>query len=341
MATGRVGQQSHTALELMDNKSSMNVDAEDEEADIGHDRATMVEGAETRRADGINMDLTWPVLVKVYFPVGNTRALFAEKRDFLREYGIDRLRQQFANRIDANGMLKTDTDRLNIFALFASGKEPLPSRAHEANEILPSEFKNDFMICVNRERADAMWESIDPRVVGKASMSKRHVFVTTKNLSWTRFNVLVFGMFGDLLDALQMLRDMKRCAQAYVAAREDWSGKVGMYFHTFGYGVEGILHLNVIDLECVGPTYYALQERNLSIDDVIAVLEDEHIADPILSREEAGLSWQMLITKHFPRNNAKSKFLATRKLLRQYGVARVQNQSSRKAACKLRIHRHS
>ena len=31
MATGRVGQQSHTALELMDNKSSMNVDAEDEE----------------------------------------------------------------------------------------------------------------------------------------------------------------------------------------------------------------------------------------------------------------------------------------------------------------------
>ena len=35
------------------------------------------------------------------------------------------------------------------------------------------------------------------------------------------------------------------------------------------------MHLHIVDLDCVGPTFNHLRHKNLSIDDAIAVLEAE------------------------------------------------------------------
>ena len=103
-------------------------------------------------------------------------------------------------------MLTTENQTQNVFARFARGTLQLPPDALEANLKLPADLQEEYMICFNRKEANEKWNSNEEGVVGKASMSKRHVFVTIKNLSWTRFNVLVYGMFNDHAKALATLR---------------------------------------------------------------------------------------------------------------------------------------
>ena len=122
-------------------------------------------------------------------------------RDVLSDYDVDRIREQMPHFIDENGNLTTGMVPPNIFARFASGSLALPPDAQELSEKLPPELRDKFLVCTNRKEADNQWESSAPGVVGKASMSKRHIFITTKNLSWRRFNVLVCGMFGDVCAA--------------------------------------------------------------------------------------------------------------------------------------------
>ena len=43
------------------------------------------------------------------------------------------------------------------------------------------------------------------------------------------------------------------------------------------------LHLHVLDMDYLGPTFHALQHRNLSIDTVIAALEAEKKKKKILA----------------------------------------------------------
>ena len=152
---------------------------------------------------------------------------------------------------------------------------PLPPHVQEANNLLPQELQDEFVVCFNRKENEEMWESDDPAWIGKASMSKRHVFITTKNISWQRFNVLVYGMFGDREDSLKMLHGMKRCAEAFVKTRDDWSENVGMFLHVYGACSVNSMHLHVIDLDYTGPSYEAIHHRNLSIDDVITAIEKE------------------------------------------------------------------
>ena len=73
------------------------------------------------------MTLPWPALVKKYFPSTNTKDLFLAQRKLLIQYGVDRLRKHMSNYIDADGMLTTGTDWVNIFARFASGEQELPA----------------------------------------------------------------------------------------------------------------------------------------------------------------------------------------------------------------------
>merc|ERR1719463_1001612 len=89
------------------------------------------------------------------------------------------------------------------------------------NRYLGDEFSKRFMICCNRPENDEHWDSEDPEWVGKASMSKRHRFLTTKDLHWQWFNPISFGMVPkdqggvDVDVAIQRLEEMKRAALHY------------------------------------------------------------------------------------------------------------------------------
>ena len=70
----------------------------------------------------------------------------------------------------------------------------------EENAMLEEDDRSRFVVCCNRPEADAQWESSEEEWVGKASMAKRHRFLTTTDLRWEWFNVLTFGLDGGLAD---------------------------------------------------------------------------------------------------------------------------------------------
>ena len=95
-----------------------------------------------------------------------------------------------------------------------------------------------------------------------------------------------------LESALACLRTMREAAHAFV--REDtksgtkWSlrqketnqtivelADIGLYFHCYPLCSVNSLHLHIVDLSEVGPTYEALSHKNLRMDMVLKALEDE------------------------------------------------------------------
>merc|ERR1719453_714748 len=102
-------------------------------------------------------------------------------------------------------------------------------------------YKDRFMVVKNKPENDQFWASAEPEWLGKASMSKRHRFLTVKDLHWQWFNVLTFGLLPASLggvtstEALQKLEEMKAAALTYVANIGGWSGNTGLFFHVFGH----------------------------------------------------------------------------------------------------------
>ena len=95
-----------------------------------------------------------------------------------------------------------------------------------------------------------------------------------------------------LESALACLRTMREAAYAFV--KEDaksgtkWSlrqketnqtivelADIGLYFHCYPLCSVNSLHLHIVDLSEVGPTYEACRFKNLSMDMVLKALEDE------------------------------------------------------------------
>ena len=50
---------------------------------------------------------------------------------------------------------------------------------------------------------------------------------------------------------------------------------IGLYFHCYPFCSVNSLHLHIVDLSKVGPTYEACRFKNLSMDMVLKALEDE------------------------------------------------------------------
>jgi len=106
--------------------------------------------------------------------------------------------------------------------------------------------------------------------------------LTTKDPKWQWFNALVLGLVEDtdgsplesLEKALAEVRLWKEAAMRYTKEMS-WDGPIGLYFHSYPYNSVNSLHLHIVDLSTVGPTFEKLQFKNLSIDDVLEVLEDE------------------------------------------------------------------
>ena len=144
------------------------------------------------------------------------------------------------------------------------------------------DFANSFCVCRNKPENDAHWDSEAEEWIGKASMSARHRFLTTKDLRWTYFNALTLGMTdeGDadvasLSEAIQFVEDLKAAAVTYVTNMQGWSDKIGLFFHVFGHNSVNSLHLHIVDMNSVGPTFHKLNYKNCSIGAVLKVLREE------------------------------------------------------------------
>ena len=128
------------------------------------------------------------------------------------------------------------------------------------NEMLVP-FSARFVVCSNRPEADAQWESGEKEWVGKASMSKRHRFVTTKDLRWVWFNVLTFGLesAAQLAEGIEILEQLRAAALTYARVCDGWSERdVDLCFHVYGHSSVPSLHLHVLGRRHLGPTHAAL-----------------------------------------------------------------------------------
>jgi len=179
----------------------------------------------------------------------------------------------------ATNMLTTDTKPFNIFARLASGVMTQPS-FEEDNSAL-GKFSERFVVCRNLPASDERWDSDDPEWVGKASMSLRHRFLTTKNLHWQWFNALCVGMLhpdeggATVEEAIAELEAMRTAALEFTAYSPEWSKNVGLFFHVFGHNSVNSLHLHIIDLDFVGPTFKHFRYKNCPLDSIIKVLKEE------------------------------------------------------------------
>lgn len=221
-------------------------------------------------------------------PVIREAGAFREARRILRDElgGAPTLCEELsrAGWVDrAGNRLTVGTKPFNIFARIAAGEMKQPGMEEE--QALLGDFSQKFIVCSNRPEADEHWDSEDPEWVGKASMSRRHRFLTTKDLDWQWFNVLAWGMVDSTATAAESLAAMrtaaaelealKAAALAYAAGCRGWSGQVGMFFHVFGHNSVNSLHLHLIDMKTIGPTFWKLDFKNCPLDAVLKVFNEE------------------------------------------------------------------
>lgn len=178
--------------------------------------------------------------------------------------------------------LTTGTQPFNVFARIAAGELVQPGM--QAEQAALGAFQSSFVVCCNRAENDENWHSEDKEWLGKASMSLRHRFLTTKDLHWQWFNALVFGLApaeeggADYPTVLTELELMKAAALHYTKHVGGWSENVGLYVHVYGHCSVNSLHVHILDLEVIGPTFRALFHKNLSLDDVYKVVKEEYLA---------------------------------------------------------------
>jgi hypothetical protein len=194
----------------------------------------------------------------------------------LRHFGIDQLLSELVEQgyVDReSSKLTLGMQPFNIFARLAGGVQTQDSMTEE-NAML-GKFQEEFLLVCNRPENGDMWQSSDPAWLGKASMSKRHRFLTLRDLDWEWFNVLTFGLVSGPQKALRILNDMKAAAELWLKSQTDWSDWVGLFLHVHAHSSVHSFHLHIVDMNHLGPTWDHLCHKNLKIDDAIAAIQLE------------------------------------------------------------------
>lgn len=179
--------------------------------------------------------------------------------------------------------LTTGTRPFNVFARLASGV--MVQQDMVPDQHLLGEYASKFTVCSNLKDNDDHWDSEDPAWKGKASMSRKHRFLTTKNLHWSAFNALTIGLVPEeegglsMQSGIRMLEEMKEAALTYTKKAEGWSDNVGLFLHVFGHCSVNSLHLHILDMNATGPTFLALNFKNCPLDAILKVLKEEAAAE--------------------------------------------------------------
>ncbi|CAK9021694.1 BTB_2 domain-containing protein [Durusdinium trenchii] len=216
-------------------------------------------------------------------PVLRDAAAFREVRRILREdYGGPRalLAELRTQGFVENSRLATGEGApFNLFARLADGQMQQPGMEEEQAAL--KDYGQIFCICKNRPENDEKWQSEDAEWLGKASMAARHRFLTTKDLRWNFFNALTMGMtddddvVGGLSESIQLLGQLKAAAMTYASKMGTWSEKLGLFFHVYGHNSVNSLHLHLVDMNFLGPTFKKLDYKNCPLSAVLEVLQDE------------------------------------------------------------------
>ena len=212
------------------------------------------------------------------FPEINSKKTFGSSRYFIRNYGLEKFKNDMI--IDGyinNDLLTTGKTPFNALARISSGVMPQenPELMSIENSFLKDSFKLDFMIACNLKSRDKYWDSKDPEVYKTASMSKNHRFLLIKDLSWKLFNVLIIGLNKeDIIESLNLMNRMKEVSINF-AKTNGWSNNIGLYFHVYPLNSVHSLHLHIVDMGVLGESFYNSYYKNLSLDIVIEVLSEE------------------------------------------------------------------
>lgn len=217
-------------------------------------------------------------------PVLKDASSFREARRLLIEElgGYKTLREELVRSgfvVDATGNLTSSPNPFNIFAMIVQGKVEQPGMKEE-NELL-GELKDQFMVCCNRPVCDEHWDSEDPEWLGKASMSRFHRFLTTRNMHYQWFNALAFGIVppsaggASLFEALAEVERMKAVALSYASKMVGWSDQIGLFVHVFGHNTVNSLHVHILDMKALGPSFWKMEFKNCPLDAVIKVMKEE------------------------------------------------------------------
>eukprot|EP00933_Yihiella_yeosuensis_P005920 TRINITY_DN110534_c0_g1_i1.p1 TRINITY_DN110534_c0_g1~~TRINITY_DN110534_c0_g1_i1.p1 ORF type:complete len:311 (-),score=40.70 TRINITY_DN110534_c0_g1_i1:184-1116(-) len=103
-------------------------------------------------------------------------------------------------------------------------------------------------------------------------------------MDWQWFNALGFGLVPEkdgghgLSRAIEKVELMKAVALKWTQSCPGWSKKIGLYFHVFGHNTVNSLHLHILDMAFVGPTFWHYEYKNCPIDIVLKVLQEEATA---------------------------------------------------------------
>eukprot|EP00404_Azadinium_spinosum_P001876 CAMPEP_0180428954 /NCGR_PEP_ID=MMETSP1036_2-20121128/7104_1 /TAXON_ID=632150 /ORGANISM="Azadinium spinosum, Strain 3D9" /LENGTH=291 /DNA_ID=CAMNT_0022434609 /DNA_START=51 /DNA_END=923 /DNA_ORIENTATION=- len=227
----------------------------------------------------------WMELTRDLFEVITTAEQFRSIRAVVRLFGVDRLRDP------ETGLLTTGMTPFNIFARIASGITSQPSMAAQQAKL--GMFKERFVIACNPPECDENWNNSSPEWIGKASMSKRHALLLSKDLHWEWFNVLTFGLLTGLHLACEKLELMKEAAMSWVAANADegWpeADRVGLFLQVHAHCSMGAkaIHLHILDMDCLGPSFTKLAHQHIHIDTVLAVIQEERAHKEEWLRQQA------------------------------------------------------
>lgn len=164
-------------------------------------------------------------------------------------------------------VLTTGTKPLNMFARYASH-----AIKNSVDQTIIEKYMTDWMVCHNKPANDMNWNIKHKfsAMCGPDNKGPGHVFITTKDLDWKKFNVLTIILSKNV----DFLLKLKEVANEYVEQR-GWK-KAGMYFHCFPHNNANSLYLNIVneDKRYIGHMYHECKYKNLPLDVAIKVAQE-------------------------------------------------------------------
>jgi len=214
--------------------------------------------------------------LKKAYPNINTTKILKSYTDFTKIGMLNMIKSDLVkeNYIDENDMLTTGTKPFNVFARLAM--ELIPNIADQS---VLGEHQHSFVVCHNKPENDARWDDdsfATASMAGPDDNGPGHVFLTTRNLHWSYFNVISIVIHK----RYEFLLRMKAAALLYSESR-GWNNP-GFYFHCFPHNSVKSLHLHIVNLDNIGFQYWNCVHKNLSIDHAIEVALLHSTAPPYI-----------------------------------------------------------
>jgi len=218
----------------------------------------------------------WKAVAMAHCPEVCSACQFRHMRRCLAKFGVDRLHAELvAEHVIEEDFLTTYWQPFNLYARLGSGVASQPKM--RSCQTALGAYQDRYLIASNRPELDLMWESEDPAWIGRTSLSKRHVTLTSKELHWEWFNVLTFGLVSGLRRGLMKLQEIKCAAFHWASHIGGWPpmDQVGFFLVTYPHTSVKSLHLHILDMNFLGPSFLKFRHKHLALEAAIEALQAE------------------------------------------------------------------